>query len=93
MIHHVFEVRRRGVNDRIHVAVENFRRVAGDFYAPGSVGRAGNFAKIFAGFCGIGVDGADNFQGVFWRIRRAMDAPMGPTPYCTTRIFFLTAAP
>ena len=28
----------------------------------------------------------------FSRIRRTMDAPMGPTPYWTTRIFFFTMA-
>src|SRR5580658_2937695 len=26
----------------------------------------------------------------FWRIRRTMEEPMGPRPYCTTRIFFFT---
>src|ERR1700732_4099624 len=26
----------------------------------------------------------------FWRIRRTIEAPMGPTPNCTTRIFFFT---
>ena len=26
----------------------------------------------------------------FWRISRTMDAPMGPTPYCTARIFLRT---
>ena len=25
-----------------------------------------------------------------WRIRRTIEAPMGPTPNCTTRIFFRT---
>src|SRR6201987_3085753 len=31
-------------------------------------------------------------SAAFWRIRRTIEAPIGPTPYCNPRIFFFNLA-
>ena len=54
------------MNDDVGGLLEDFAGVGGDLYAPGSVGSADDFAEVATGFGGIGIDGAANFDGVFF---------------------------
>ena len=63
------------MNHDVGVLFENFPRIGGNFHAPRSVAGADNFAEVAA---------------CFSRMRRAVEAPMGPTPNWMARIFFFT---
>ena len=68
------------MNDDVDGLSEHGRRVGGDHDAPWRVVRADNFAQVAPGLGRIAVDGADDFERVLLAHRRAIDAPMGPTP-------------
>src|ERR1700746_2271875 len=46
--------------------LQHFLRFRGNSYAPRCVLRADDFAEVAPDFCRIGVDGADDFYGLFF---------------------------
>src|ERR1700693_3258388 len=54
------------MNDHIGGLAQHVRGIIRNFHAPGSIGGADNFAEVVAYLGGIGVDGADNFDGEFF---------------------------
>ena len=54
------------MDHHVGVLFQNFFRVRGDGHAPWRILCANDFSQIMADFGGIGVDGADNFNGLFF---------------------------
>src|SRR5277367_1531095 len=64
LIHYFGQRRRCRVNYDVGGLFEDFFCVGGNFHAPGSVGRADHFAEVAADFGGVGINGADDFNGL-----------------------------
>src|SRR5271156_77588 len=65
LFHHAGEVGGGGVDDHIHGFFEDGSSVRRKQDAPGGVGRGDDFSEIAAGFGGVFVNRADDFQGIF----------------------------
>ncbi len=66
LVHHFCERRRRGMDYHVGGLLQHFLGFRGNDYAPGSILCSDNFAQVAPDFRGIGIDGADNFNGLFF---------------------------
>src|SRR6266481_44682 len=53
------------MDDHVRGLLQHFLRFRGNFYAPRRVVRADDFAEVTPDFCGIVIDCADDFNGLF----------------------------